>query len=105
METVAIAETFSSYRLDCPNCGDTFWLTQTQYDHPKFFIACDCGKDLKPNRPTKAAQQYKITDTITEVIDTLVVSGYSKREAIEKISRISNKNRSFEELFKEAVSL
>lgn len=106
MKTVDIAETDSYYKVICPKCQWVHWYTQIQYDHPKYFKACDCGTDIKLNKPIKQGKpQYQTNDLLASIVDALIAGGYSKKEAIDKASRLTDTTKPFDQLFREAVSL
>lgn len=107
MLTVNVDDEYTIRRITCPNpdCGWTHSLTPRQYENPRYFIPCDCGYDIKPNRPPKNKPTHEINDEFAALWDILVAAGYSKREAQERTNKVFSASKTFEDMFKEAVSL
>lgn len=105
MLTVNVDDEYTIRRITCPTCGWVHGLTPRQYENPKYFIPCDCHTDIKPNRPPKLKPIHEINDEYAALLDTLIAAGYNKTEAQGRLNKVYNTTKSFEEIFKEAVSL
>ena len=99
---------WTQYQFNCPKCGWPHWLGSKQLNHPKYIIVCDCGYVFAPKRKKK----YKLkedksyfTDNqiINEVIELLVLYGYSKKESKSRVNKVFDETKNLETLFKDAI--
>lgn len=106
MEKILPKETYTQYKFDCPQCDWPWWATIAQLSHPQYIIVCYCGYCFKPilkNEHAKVIDNYSLEEKFNQIVQVLVLQGYSKKEAIYRVKKVYRQDKDIESLIKDAI--
>jgi len=105
MKKVLPESTFTQYKIPCPYCKWPWYFVENQLKHPKFVFVCDCGKAWKPVSDITPKNVEKVVKgkLVDDVIEIMIMQGWSKKEAKQKVSAVYDSSKSLETLLKDAI--